>query len=105
MANNVEGGQSGMRERSRREFLTAVAALGVTATVSRNSLLTEDAAHVAHNKAKTLRNYVLQSGRSRCHSHQSLGQQGQRGILQHQYLPRSVEDRGQIYRGDAKGPD
>jgi hypothetical protein len=59
MANNVEGGQPGMRERSRREFLTAVAALGVTTTVAHSSLLTEDSAHAAHDKAKTFHVWVF----------------------------------------------
>lgn len=53
MANNVEGGLSGMRDRSRREFLTGVAALGVTATVAHSSLLTEDAAHTAHRRLRS----------------------------------------------------
>jgi hypothetical protein len=53
MANNVEGSLSGMRDRSRREFLTGVAALGVTATVAHSSLLTEDAAHTAHRRLRS----------------------------------------------------
>jgi hypothetical protein len=59
MANKVAGSQSGMRERSRREFLTAVAALGATATVAHSSLPTEDAAHAEHGKVKTFHVWVF----------------------------------------------
>lgn len=60
MTNSQRGrGQFGAREHSRREFLTAIAALGVSTTVAHNSLLTEDAAHAAHYKAKTFRVWVF----------------------------------------------
>src|SRR6266849_3896378 len=60
MANSQrERGQFGVREHSRREFLTAIAAFGVSTTVAYSSLLTEDAAHAAHDKAKSFRVWVF----------------------------------------------
>jgi len=52
-------GQVGVREHSRREFLTAIAALGVSTAVAHGSLLTEETVHTAHDKAKTFRIWVF----------------------------------------------
>ena len=60
MANSpCERGEFGLRQHSRREFLTAIAALGVSTTAARGSLLTEDATQAAQDKAKTFRVWVF----------------------------------------------
>ena len=46
---------------------------------------------------------VLRSRWSRCDCHQSLGKQSQFRHLQHEYLPRSVEDYGKIHRVNTQG--
>jgi hypothetical protein len=54
-----ERGQLGAQEHSRRRFLTAIAAFGVSTTVAHSSFLAEDAAHTANDKAKTFRVWVF----------------------------------------------
>jgi len=53
--------------------------------------------------ADELAEAVLRSRWSRCDCHQSLGQQSQFRQLQHEYLPRSVEDHGKIHRVNTQG--